>query len=287
MQFPTSINTIDNIDYFGCDDIGNWLSNLKIEIYSVNFKISALDCYFIKIDKNKKYSHAGEHIVFYGELYNKLNKKIMDIVVKFYHLKIFDTKTKQLKEIYVKKFTRNHGDQLIKNYDHLRQYLNFLNIKNIIVNDIIIAKTDFTALWIEKYINKYDRFTDTNYSDWIVRTNVEILNNLQLEIYFSSKKQYTLIDLQGGYDENGNYILSDIEYTNTMEKMGWNSKKLLDLFIDVNKIKIENKRKAITSKELERIRRNDILENERRDKVVIGGGILCLSLLGVLFLSNK
>jgi len=241
-DYPTLTNTFNNDDYFDSKDIQNWLNDLEITIYGSNMNINGKCTLKLKNDKS---NYSAEHIVFYCVL-SKNNNFICDVIVKFYCMKEYIKGTKNIKNVYIKKFTQNHGNELLNNYIMLENYLNKFKIKNnhnIILNNIIIAETNFTTLWLEKYIDKFDRFVDTKEENWIVKTSIPILNELQLFIYFYTEEFHTIIDLQGGYDINRNIILTDIEYTNTMNKLGWDSNKLLNMFHNHNFDKIHNKKK--------------------------------------------
>jgi len=60
-----------------------------------------------------------------------------------------------------------------------------------------------------------------------------------LEIYKNSSCKYTIVDLQGTFINNC-YVLTDIEYTNTIDKLGWDKNELLSEFEKLNNLEISS-----------------------------------------------
>jgi len=107
--------------------------------------------------------------------------------------------------------------------------------------------------WCEKYLPNFQKFwyiNGINKCDMISNTTHYHLKELQKSIYDQSEQKHTIVDLQGIIDDNKNYILTDVEYTNTLSKLGWDENVLLNSYKekmnDYNQtIKIDNQSKIV------------------------------------------
>jgi len=59
---------------------------------------------------------------------------------------------------------KNHGEQIITNYNLLKNYLNEFKNEDIILNDVYILKNDIVGhIWIENRIEKWEKFWNKEY----------------------------------------------------------------------------------------------------------------------------
>jgi len=85
-----------------------------------------------------------------------------------------------------------------------------------------------------KFWNNSDAYKDFREVQ-IATTSNPILKGLQIFIFETSSYIHTLVDLQGGMQ--GEYIiLTDIEFTDTIQKLGWKQDVLLRAFRKVYQI---------------------------------------------------
>jgi len=65
----------------------------------------------------------------------------------------------------------------------------------------------------------------------LVNTENTLLQSLQKAIYLDSGRTRTIVDLQGGYDNEGRIVLCDVEYTDTMwHLLHYSNEKLLQFY---------------------------------------------------------
>mmetsp|Transcript_25677 Transcript_25677/g.28002 ORF Transcript_25677/g.28002 Transcript_25677/m.28002 type:complete len:332 (-) Transcript_25677:395-1390(-) len=140
--------------------------------------------------------------------------------------------------ITVKNMTKSHCESIINNYNTIHSYLcnkhkqNQFNNINVVSLCIAESKTrgwlwhsNFANLWIEEYIPHFTRMwhkLPKEHITIIASTDHAELMELQKSFYYDHSEKFTIADLQGGMKEltNGNneYILCDIEFTNTLQK---------------------------------------------------------------------
>jgi hypothetical protein len=178
-----------------------------------------------------QYHASSEHLVFHCEL--KTDSQMFTVVVKFHLDKSKNT---------VQSMNHLHCQQIIANYNKLSEYLNErteegnLLFPSIQVVDVCILKTPTGVnLWVEKDVNIFVKFwyNSPNHIERMVGTEEPILRRLQRHIYMRSNQQFTITDLQGHKGLDGSFILCDIEFTNTMGKLGWKSGELMSAWIRV------------------------------------------------------
>lgn len=89
--------------------------------------------------------------------------------------------------------------------------------RRILVNKPIIQTISGKDVWMEDYLPTFQKFwgTSQSQSERMVTSSSRALSTLQFFIFHQSGQSFTIVDLQGGVHE-GNYILCDIEFTNTL-----------------------------------------------------------------------
>jgi len=169
---------------------------------------------------------SSEHVVYYGYMCNySLNNNITPIVLKFH--KRFKNK--------LYRYTKNHMISQLINYKYLYDFLQLNPIVNVQINDIYIIYNEvYGHLWIENFISNFDKFwaSGGNKLYSIVHTNKKELFLLQESMYRINKLKNNnriIMDLQGGFNNNM-IVLTDIEYSDTLPKLGWNERNLITCF---------------------------------------------------------
>jgi len=245
----------DNLKHYVESEIRPLYSNKSYALsdsYDIKFKEEIKNEPIFITLTDEPSSHSSEHIVFYGIM--KTSTFLKNIIMKF---KINYTDDGFLRIV---KFTKNHGEQIITNYNLLKNYLNEFKNEDIILNDVYILKNDIVGhIWIENRIEKWEKFWNKEYPIEnklfrISTTTEKILKELQIFIYKKSKNFHTIVDLQGGrlkINDVEKIILTDIEYTNTMDKLHWNADDMLRAIRKIydlsnNYISIEEKKNFIT-----------------------------------------
>jgi len=170
-------------------------------------------------------------------------------------------------------FTYNHGTQMLTKYKDLQTYITASKISSVKLNTIMIGKTFKGHIWIEVYIPGFTKFwLPENNPDWdisprkiaisnsvvleheiervpyrlqmgpklsklqrIVSTTELPLSQLQKFIYIYSNKKRVLVDLQGGKDKHGVYVLTDIEFSDTL----WNGEMLPEYERQIDSLPVE------------------------------------------------
>ena len=184
----------------------------------------------IKITGFMKDSNQSEHCVYYANM-------ILDNKPKPYRVVVKVAYCGPRKKKYKYKFMSDEKiNKLNENYCLLKSYLEQLNEKfenkfgsitvckrmilRVVENNYFPNDVGFNNyLWIEQIIMPFKHFWSDGYPNDKLKTIVSVRDSLLLElqkaIYEISLYKHTLIDIQGRYKENS-YILSDIEFTDTL-----------------------------------------------------------------------
>lgn len=191
--------------------------------------------------KPKKHNQSCEHLVFYCTL--TIGESIFDVVVKF---RLKTEIVNGLAVSYVKNMTKAHSDELIRNYNTLSKFLKDTP-RNVSVIPVLIVsckqggflgfRQHDVHLWVESELKNFRKFWCDLEKDQLFRlvyTDEEELRKLQKAMFEVSEETYTICDLQG--EKKGDkFILTDIEYTNTLKKLGWEENNLLDGYREMTK----------------------------------------------------
>lgn len=209
------------------------------------------------------HQRSSEHLVFFCSLLVKyfkdpeakkkknVSQQEFKVIVKFKLI------IKENNEVFVHNMTKNHTDEIIKNYNQLSSDIKNYNSKqeqetkiNVEVVPVLIAKFyhggifgffgEYTNLWLEKTLN-FEKFCrdKEDHIESIACTDEKQLQILQDFIYEKNNKESTVCDLQGEKrtvnDPQGNkkgdfYTLCDIEYTNTLMKFKLDKEELKNKF---------------------------------------------------------
>jgi hypothetical protein len=188
------------------------------------------------------YDIGSENLIFYGNLI--VGNYSYQIVLK-----------NRIENVDKKKIRFMKNDEVEDIYDKYLLCNEFISkAKKININNIFVVRSAMIEckykcktykLWIEEKLPKFNKMINNNidyliFENKIVDTNENVLNKFQLMIYYQTNKKYTICDLQGCCFNN-NFILTDIEYTNTLEKFNMNSNKLLKCFEILNQTNLKNK----------------------------------------------
>jgi len=217
-------------------DIKNFLPIVGKIIYSSDSKYLEKE---IIIKNYFSYSSSSEHLVIMAYMYDKnnLTQEGLKIALKF---KLIDNGFVMLIEKHIKTIGENYRMLTI----YLNNYFSINKKRKILINDVFYVFSDKGIYWCEKYLNNFRKFWDFGFNDHIdklVNTDHVHLKNFQKYIYDFSKNKHTIVDLQGTIDDDFNYILTDIEYTDTLEKFKLKQNDLLNSFIKYQN-KIVNKK---------------------------------------------
>jgi len=183
---------------------------------------------FIKDRHNViKCESSAEHIVIFAMAITESDRRF-EIIIKFRLLFNMDGK-----EI-VYKMNADHMNQVIDNYNYLASHLenNQNQYANVRLNWVALIENRLGSFWIEIRINNFTKFwlNTPIKSLAIANANHQTLIKLQDDIYHQSGKTRTIVDLQGGW-VNDACCLTDIEYTDTMENLGWKEATLMNAFL--------------------------------------------------------
>lgn len=180
------------------------------------------------LDVTKKGKPASEHIVFFCNMTKGDN--VFPVVVKYCMTNQATNKAALMSTL--------HSQQKCKNYQDLANHLLQYDFGDITVNSVCIARTtEGKYLWIEKELPYFVRFGDHYSGNRVMvacaSASHKRLRLLQKSIFESSGLQRTVCDLQGyRVPETGQYILADIEFTDTMHHLHWSPQELRSAFVE-------------------------------------------------------
>jgi len=128
-------------------------------------------------------------------------------------------------------FTENHAQAILDNYRRLDDHLKTFE-EPVELNTVTFIKTERNEyLWTEDYLENFQKFWGSgSFVQKIATTDNPSLFRLQVHIYRESKKEYTIVDLQGD-DQEEKIILTDIEFSNTLQKFNMTNEALLGAFL--------------------------------------------------------
>jgi len=133
---------------------------------------------------------------------------------------------------FVAKFDSEHAEEVMQNYASLRDFLAQRSCEHVALNSYCILDINGNRFWCESEIINWDKFwaVDNNSKGFrISNSRIPILQLLQDQIYRDSGYTRTVVDLQGGI-VGDNYILTDIEFTDSMQRLDWTEKTLMGNF---------------------------------------------------------
>jgi len=198
---------------------------------------------------------SSEHVVIFCKL--SFDSCTIPVVVKFH----IDRNSIGGSRVFT--MSKDHCASIISNYNKMNYHLTaakqISSFPQVHVVPVCIVKTlSGVNLWIEREVasfRKWWKTTATEKVDMIACTDNKLLQQLQDFIFARSGNQYTVCDLQGSYctfSDYGNdaiYMLCDIEFTNTMGKMGWRSVDLLACYRkNAENLKAEDKQRKLVPK---------------------------------------
>lgn len=204
------------------------LKGLECEIRSyLNWpELKRGERYILGDDPKQGRLPGSQHMVFHTTM--RAGAKCFEIVIKYYKSSPRSQKAALMSTL--------HAQQKVENYKALASHIHAYDFKDINVNAVCIAKTtvDGHYLWIEKELKQFERFNHPYASKMMrvasVSSSHPRLRVLQKSIYEASGYQRTVCDLQGLY-HNGKYVLGDIEFTNTIPRIG-TPEELRNAFIE-------------------------------------------------------
>jgi hypothetical protein len=117
-------------------------------------------------------------------------------------------------------FTQKHANAVVFNYNQgenwAGKFILSRSHRQVRMNNVYVCESTQYLFWVETRLEEFGRFWDYShpkYIDKIISTNEQVLFDFQKFIFEQSGYQFTIIDLQGAVDQEGNYILSDVEFT--------------------------------------------------------------------------
>jgi len=126
----------------------------------------------------------------------------------------------------------------INNYRDIKSYLDSRRSQfpNITLNPFCVIEVRSHQLWCELEIPKFQKFLADGESkvSRIANTTSKELQRLQDYVYYDSNYKKTIVNLKGGFMEektNQSYILTDVQFTNTLTRLGWTEQSLLNAYV--------------------------------------------------------
>lgn len=221
LEFPFA--RVDEHPLFtGLDDIINEITSKELTLGTEVYHVQLFD------HNGRFYSFSSRHLVVYCLLLHP-TLPTQRVVFKFR----ICTRYRHSSTFEIRYMTDEEIEASVGKTALLSAYCSSFNLSpnpfNIAVrtNKVFYGKIDGQNIWIEDYIPSFTKFwSDTGQHDQrMVGTSSAVLAFLQDFVYLESGCRHTVIDLQGGFFGN-EYILCDVEFTDTMEVYG-----LLDTFV--------------------------------------------------------
>lgn len=198
---------------------------------------------FVVDDKHT--NSSSEHIVLFAHMFEIENPiPVAEVVIKF------RTRNLDGAVIGLASMSKSHCDQICKNYLDVGKFISSSEWKG--ENVHLVPTAIFSAildekngvrinLWVEEkvgFFSKFYRQADDAFAKAlgcnrkayrIANTDEPILRKFQIALYNHFNQERTICDLQGQRTSDG-FHLCDIEFTDTLSKLGWEDDMLIDAF---------------------------------------------------------